>query len=264
VEWRDRDPAGRGNGPRNHLYVSRLYDRTELTRLDRMKSYKQPSLHRRRLLQAGAGLLGAATLGLAVPRIVRAQGTNQGANQAAQLTDADKADIARVEGYLNSVSTMQASFQQETANEAISFGRIYLRRPGRLRVEYEPPSEILLIADGTLLSYYDAELNHIEQVPLKLSPMWFLLRDDVELGGDVTVTTFKKADKVIVIGMVQSDEPDAGSVTLELGDQPLELRRWTITDPAGAQVQVSLFNTEFGGALSPALFATPRKKERNR
>jgi outer membrane lipoprotein-sorting protein len=241
-----------------------LYDRTELTRLDRMKSYKQPSLHRRRLLQAGAGLLGAATLGLAMPRIVRAQGTNQGANQAAQLTDADKADIARVEGYLNSVSTMQASFQQETANEAISFGRIYLRRPGRLRVEYEPPSEILLIADGTLLSYYDAELNHIEQVPLKLSPMWFLLRDDVELGGDVTVTTFKKADKVILIGMVQSDEPDAGSVVLEFGDQPLELRRWTITDPAGTQVQVSLFNTEFGTTLSPALFATPRKKERIR
>jgi outer membrane lipoprotein-sorting protein len=235
----------------------------ELTRLDRMKSLKQPvRLHRRRLLQAGAGVL-AATFGLAMPRIVRAQET-QAANQAAQLTDADKADIARVEDYLNSVSTMQASFQQETASEGIAFGRIYLRRPGRLRVEYEPPSEILLIADGTLLSYYDAELNHIEQVPLKLSPMWFLLRDDVELGGDVTVTTFKKAANVILIGMVQSDEPDAGSVMLELGDQPLELRRWTIIDPAGTQVQVSLFNTEFGGTLSPALFATPRKQERNR
>ena len=225
-----------------------------------MKSFKQPSLHRRRLLQAGAGLLGAATLGLAMPRIVRAQA----ANQAAQLTDADKADIARVEGYLNSISTMKASFQQDTESEGIAFGRIYLRRPGRLRVEYDPPSEILLIADGTLLSYYDAELNHIEQVPLKLSPMWFLLRDDVKLGGDVTVTTFKKAANVILIGMVQSDEPDAGSVMLEFGDKPLELRQWTITDSAGTEVRVGLFNTEFGATLSPALFATPRKKERIR
>ena len=229
-----------------------------------MKSYKQPSLHRRRLLQAGAGLLGAATLGLAVPRIVRAQGTNQGANQAAQLTDADKADIARVEDYLNSVSTMKASFQQVTEGEGIAFGRIYLRRPGRLRVEYDPPSEILLIADGMLLSYFDAELNHIEQVPLKLSPMWFLLRDDVELGGDVTVTTFKKAANAILIGMVQSDEADAGSVMLEFGDNPLELRQWTIIDPAGTEVRVGLYNTEFGGTLAPALFATPRKKERIR
>jgi len=50
-----------------------------------MKSFKQPSLNRRRLLQAGAGLLGAASLGLAMPRIVRAQ-----ANQAAQLTEIRK------------------------------------------------------------------------------------------------------------------------------------------------------------------------------
>jgi len=224
-----------------------------------MKSFKQPSLNRRRLLQAGAGLLGAASLGLAMPRIVRAQ-----ANQAAQLSDADKADIARVEGYLNSVSTMKASFQQETDNEAIAFGRIYLRRPGRLRVEYDPPSEILLIADGTLLSYYDAELNHIEQVPLKLSPMWFLLRDDVKLGGDVTVTAFKKSANSILIGMVQSDEPDAGSVMLELGDRPLELTQWSIRDSAGTEVRVGLYNTEFGIPLSAALFATPRKQPTHR
>jgi outer membrane lipoprotein-sorting protein len=150
---------------------------------------------------------------------VRAQ-----ANQAAQLSDADKADIARVEGYLNSVSTMKASFQQVTESEGLAFGRIYLRRPGRLRVEYDPPSEILLIADGTLLSYYDAELNHIEQVPLKLSPMWFLLRNDVKLGGDVTVTTFKKAANRSCLSVVQSDRAGRRLVMLELGDNPLQLR----------------------------------------
>ena len=241
-------------------YMSRRYlTGLELTRLDRMKSFKQPSLNRRGLLQVGAGLLGAAALGLAMPRIVRAQSA-----QAAQLTDADKADIVRVEQYLNGIGTMRASFQQFTESEGLAFGRIYVRRPGRLRVEYDPPSEILLIADGTLLSYYDQELNHIEQVPLRLSPMWFLLRDDVELGGDVTVTSFKKAANSIQIGMVQSDEPDAGSVSLELGDQPLELRQWTITDPAGTQVRVGLYNAEFGVQLEPALFATPRKKERIR
>jgi outer membrane lipoprotein-sorting protein len=216
-------------------------------------------LHRRAVLRAGAGILGAAAIGLAMPRIVRAE-----AVQAAQLTDADRADIARIEGYLNSISSMKASFQQFTQSEGLAFGRIYLRRPGRLRVEYDPPSEILLIADGILLSYYDAELNHIEQVPLKLSPMWFLLRDDVKLGGDVTVTSFRKAANSILIGMVQSDEPDAGSVTLELGDKPLELRQWTITDSAGTDVRVGLYDTEFGAPLAASLFATPRKQERDR
>jgi outer membrane lipoprotein-sorting protein len=228
-----------------------------------MKNSKPIRLHRRALLRAGAGLIGAAALGSAMPALARAEAT-QGPTQAAQLSDADKADIARIEDYLNSIGSMRASFQQFTESEGLAFGRIYLRRPGRLRVEYDPPSEILLIADGTLLSYYDAELNHLEQVPLKLSPMWFLLRDDVKLGGDVTVTAFTKAANAILIGMVQSDEPDAGSVVLELGDKPLELRQWSIADAAGSEVRVGLYNAEFGVPLDAALFATPRKKERDR
>jgi outer membrane lipoprotein-sorting protein len=215
--------------------------------------------NRRTLLQAGAGLLGAAALGSLLPPAARAE-----AIQAAQLSDADRADIARVEQYLNGIGTMKASFQQFTQSEGLAFGRIFLRRPGRLRVEYDPPTEILLVADGTLLSYYDGELNHLEQVPLRLSPMWFLLRDDVKLGGDVTVTQFKKSANSILIGMVQSDEPDAGSVLLELGDRPLELRQWSIRDSAGTEVRVGLYNTEFGIPLSASLFATPRKQPNHR
>ena len=203
--------------------------------------------------------MGAAALGLALPRFASAQAT-----QAAQLTDSDRADIARVEQYLNSITSMQASFQQFTQNEGLAFGRIYLRRPGRLRVEYDPPSEILLVADGTLLSYYDKELNNLQQMPLTMSPMWFLLRENVRLGGDVTVTSFKKAANSILIGLVQSDHPDAGSVVLELGDKPMELRQWTITDSAGSEVRVGLYNAEFGMPLSGALFGTPRKQEKQK
>ena len=226
-----------------------------------MKKLRTQPLHldRRALLRAGAGILGAAALAPVLPRLALAETA-----QAAQLTDSDKADIARIEDYLNNITTMKASFQQYTENEGLAFGTIYLRRPGRLRVQYDPPSEILLIADGTLLSYYDAELNHIEQVPLKLSPMWFLLRENVKLGGDVTVTQFKKAANTILIGLVQSGEPDAGSVLLQLGDKPLELQQWTITDSSGSQVRVGLYNAQFGGTLENALFATPRKQERNR
>jgi outer membrane lipoprotein-sorting protein len=214
---------------------------------------------RRHLLQLGAASLVASALPL--PFLARAARADTA--QQAALTETDKADVARIEGYLNGLSSVKASFQQYTNSEGLAFGRIYLRRPGRLRVEYDPPSEIVLVADGTLLSYYDSELNHIEQVPLKLSPMWFLLRSDVKLGGDVTVTQFKRNSGSISIGLVQSDEPDAGSVQLEFGDKPLELRQWTIIDPAGTEVRVGLYDAEFGVPLANELFATPRKKPRN-
>jgi outer membrane lipoprotein-sorting protein len=194
---------------------------------------------------------------LPMPFIVQARADTA---QQAALTEADQVDVNRVEDYLNGLTTVKASFQQYTDSEGLAFGRIYLRRPGRLRVEYDPPSEIILVADGLLLSYYDSELNHIEQVPLNLSPMWFLLREKVELGGDVTVTQFKRNADNILIGLVQSDEPDAGSVVLEFGDKPLELRQWTIVDPAGTQVRVGLYDAQFGGQLANELFRTPRKK----
>ena len=109
-----------------------------------------------------------------------------------------------------------------------------------------------------------AALNNLQQMPLTMSPMWFLLRENVSLGGDVTVKSFKKAANSMLIGLVQSDHPDAGSVVLELGDKPMELRQWTITDSAGSEVRVGLYNAEFGLPLSGALFGTPRKQEKQK
>jgi len=78
------------------------------------------------------------------------------------------------------------------------------------------------------------------------------------------VTSFERGPNVFQIGIVQTDEPDAGTVTLVIGDKPLELQQWTITDSAGSQVRVGLYNAQFGVQLENALFATPRKQERNR
>ena len=185
--------------------------------------------------------------------------------KAAVLTDQDKADIKRIEDYLNGITTMRAKFQQVSlSDQQISFGMIYVRRPGFLRVQYDPPRQDILVADSIAISYYDAELNQLNQAPLKLSPLWFLLRDDVKLGGDVTVTSFQRAPNAFQIGLVQTDEPDAGTVTMVLGDKPLELQQWSIIDQKGNEVRVALYNAEFGMKLDNALFRTPEKKAKKR
>jgi outer membrane lipoprotein-sorting protein len=185
--------------------------------------------------------------------------------QAAALTDQDKADVKRIEAYLNGITTMQAKFQQVSlSNQEIVFGTIYVRRPGFLRVQYDPPRKDILVADSIAISYYDPELNQLNQAPLKLSPLWFLLRDDVKLGGDVTITSFQRAPNAFQIGMVQTDEPDAGTVTMVIGDKPLELQQWSIIDQKGNEVRVALYNAEFGLKLDNALFRTPEKKSKTR
>jgi outer membrane lipoprotein-sorting protein len=160
---------------------------------------------------------------------------------------------------------MQAKFQQVSmSNQEIVFGNIYIRRPGFLRVQYDPPRQDILVADSIAISYYDPELNQLNQAPLNLSPLWFLLRDNVKLGGDVTITSFQRAPNAFQIGMVQTDEPDAGTVTMTLGDKPLELQQWSIIDQKGNEVRVALYNAEFGMKLDNALFKTPEKKSKTR
>jgi outer membrane lipoprotein-sorting protein len=182
--------------------------------------------------------------------------------KAAALNDQDKADVARIEAYLNGITTMQAKFQQVDGAGNLAFGMIYVRRPGFLRVQYDPPSEVILVADSIAVSYYDAELNQLNQAPLSLSPLWFLLREHVSLGGDVTVSSFDRAPNAFQIGIVQTDEPDAGTVTLVLGDKPLELQQWTIVDSKGQEGRVALYNAQFGLKLENKLFRTPEKKRK--
>ena len=214
-------------------------------------------LTRRSLMRAGLGALATTTALGTVSSSAWAKKV-----QAANLSDQDKADVARIEEYLNGITTMRAKFQQVDAAGNIAFGMIYVRRPGFLRVQYDPPSQVILVADSIAVSYYDAELNQLNQAPLGLSPLWFLLREHVSLGGDVTVTSFDRQPNLFQIGIVQTDEPDAGTVTLAIGDKPLELQQWTIVDNKNQAVRVALYNAEFGVELENKLFRTPEKKRK--
>jgi len=214
-------------------------------------------LTRRMLMRAGLGALATTTALSTITAPAWAKKV-----KAANLSDQDKADVARIEQYLNGITTMRAKFQQVDAAGNIAFGMIYVRRPGFLRVQYDPPSQVILVADSIAVSYYDAELNQLNQAPLGLSPLWFLLREHVSLGGDVTVTNFQRGPNAFEIGIVQTDEPDAGTVTLTLGDKPLELQQWTIVDNKNQAVRVALYNAEFGVQLENKLFRTPEKKRK--
>src|SRR5262249_58061621 len=128
---------------------------------------------RRALLRGGLAMLSATVLPIAI-------GAASTPSRAA-LSDQDLADVARVEQYMDNIITMQARFQQVEPDGKLSFGHIYLRKPGRLRVEYDPPVPIVLVADGGLLSYYDKELDDLKQMPLQQSTAWFLVRYPIKL-----------------------------------------------------------------------------------
>ncbi len=202
-------------------------------------------------------LLGNA---LAAPLLALPVGMLVSRNASAALSDDDRADVARIEQYIDGISTLEAKFQQFDPQGGLSFGRIYLRRPGRLRVEYDPPVPIVVVADGTLISYYDSELDQLSQLPLRQSAAWFLLRSPMNLAEDVTVTEVDRRPGALRIKMYQTDEPDAGQVEMIFQDNPIELKQWTVVDAQNREVRVGLFDLRLGGELPPDLFAAPAKR----
>ncbi len=176
---------------------------------------------------------------------------------SAALSDKDMADLARVEQYMDGIITLQARFQQVEPDGRLNFGTIYLRKPGRLRVEYDT-LPIRVVADGGLISYYDMELDQLSQLPLRQSTAWFLVRHPIDLADGITVAQIDRSPGGLQIRMYQTDQPEAGSVSLIFYESPLTLAQWTVTDAQNKEVRVGLTDVQTGIDIPNEKFQTPR------
>jgi outer membrane lipoprotein-sorting protein len=178
----------------------------------------------------------------------------RGAPVPAALTAQDTLELQRIAAYLNSIRTMTAGFQQIANNGAASTGHLWIARPGRMRFEYDRPNPIALLADTTSVYYWDKELNQISKYDLRSTPAWFFLRDPISFGADVIVTRFEHAGNAARVTVVESAQPDSGSLTLVFTENPPVLRQWTVVDQQGKATTVTLSDLQFGMALDPRLF----------
>ncbi|WP_340116325.1 outer membrane lipoprotein carrier protein LolA [Pelagibius sp. 7325] len=174
--------------------------------------------------------------------------------QLAALSPDEVATVTRVERYLNDIKTMQARFVQVSSNGAYAEGELYLDRPGHLRFDYDPPSPVLIIANGLSLLYYDEELKEATFLPLWETPLWFLIREEVRLDDNVDIVGIEEALGTLRVTLRDPESPDGGEVTLIFSDEPLTLKKWELTDPQGIETQVSLVNPVYGVEVDEDLF----------
>ena len=179
---------------------------------------------------------------------------------APPLTAQDRADIARVEAYLNGLKTLKSRFLQVAPDGSLSEGDAWIDRPGKLRFEYDPPSPYLLIAGYGVGFFHDKQLGQTSNFQVSLSPLGILLADNVKLSGDVTVTDILRLPGQIQLTLARTSSPNEGSITLVLSDNPLSLRQWSVVDAQRKETRVSLFNVTLGGSFDRKLFefADPR------
>lgn len=174
---------------------------------------------------------------------------------AAALSPQDQADVDKANAYLNDVRTLTAKFLQVGPDGSLAEGELYMRRPGRIRFEYAPPSPLLIVADGTLLTYLDKELKQVERVPVGSTPLDVFVRDKVTLdSGDAKITRIERQPGSLRMTMIDPKKPKEGSLTLVFTVAPFALKQWEVTDARGQKTTVALSNVVTNVELKQGLF----------
>ncbi len=180
------------------------------------------------------------------------------------LSPAEKVLVGNIEDYLNGITTLEARFVQITARGNATRGKFYLKRPGRMRFEYDEPTPYLLVSDGTWFIYVDKELEQVTYLPLGKTPADLLLRENFSFTDGLVLIGLERGGGRIRAVVVDAEEPDAGEVTLTFNANPLTLRSWTVRDPQGQRIQVTLTEAQYGVKLDPDLFRYVNRFERRR
>jgi len=162
-------------------------------------------------------------------------------------------------GYLNALQTAVADFTQINDDGTISTGKIYIRRPGRCRFEYNPPEKTLVMVGGGQVAIFDAKSNSIEpeQYPLSRTPLSIILEQNVDLARRNMVVGHREDGPKTIVVAQDPENPDYGSIELVFTANPVELRQWIITDGSGSRTTVILGALTKGGNLSSTLFNIP-------
>lgn len=166
----------------------------------------------------------------------------------------NQAELTRISDYLNGIGTMQGNFTQIGPDGDLSEGKFYMRRPGRIRFEYEPPNPTLLVADGFWVGVYDTEDNALDRFPLSETPLDLLLRRRVDLGREGAIESIESSAGKLRVRAVDPDAPKQGSITMVFNDNPLELVQWVVTDQQGLTTTVALSDVKRDVDLDAKLF----------
>lgn len=169
--------------------------------------------------------------------------------------DERAAIAAQVESYLTNINSIVANFSQTSADGSAGSGKFFLKRPGKMRWQYNPPTPILLVSDGKTVTYYDAGLDQVTYIGVDDTLAGFLAKKDIRLDNDsIKLTELHHHNGVISVTIVQRKKPADGNLTLEFNDKPLELRRMIAVDATGNATNVQFQDAQFGPVIDDKLF----------
>jgi outer membrane lipoprotein-sorting protein len=187
---------------------------------------------RRAVLTASAAFCG---LLLVSPQALAQTGT-------VALSSADQALVGKATKYLQNLEEVEGRFEQTNPRGALETGDIFLKRPGKARFQYDPPSGLLVVSDGRNVSVWNSRLRTFDRTPLGATPLAILLARQIHLDQDVEVFRVGRYDDGFYLSArnANGQARTEGYITVVFGDNPMQLRGWTLVDGQGQATRVKI------------------------
>jgi outer membrane lipoprotein-sorting protein len=163
--------------------------------------------------------------------------------------------VDRVSLYLSTIQTLVGNFVQVGPDGRKTEGKFYIAKPGRIRFEYDPPSPIEVVADGSQVVVHDRRLDTKDLYPLSQTPLRFLLADRIDLWNDTKVVAVGADDKYVTVSIEERTMIIGTSkLMMMFNAKDFQLLQWTVTDPQGYETTVGVYNLDMKQKPDPNMF----------
>lgn len=162
------------------------------------------------------------------------------------LTDASDA--------LAAAKTASGKFNQTNSDGTITTGTFALNRPGRMRFDYDDPTPILIVSDGTTVAMEDSELETVDRFPIGTTPLGLILSTKLNVDQDVEVLSILENEERIGIRVRDASGELEGTLTMVFDKTNYDLLGWLAVDGNLQTTIVDLIDVETNGRVDPRLF----------
>jgi outer membrane lipoprotein-sorting protein len=160
----------------------------------------------------------------------------------------------KIENFFINLNTLEANFIQVSPSGNISNGKIFIDLPGKLRLDYIQPSNLLITSKGFWLVIQDRKLKSTNNIPIQQTPFSILLDKNINFNNKKIILDLKKSLGIITLNVKLAENTQAGELILEFSDNPFILKKWIIKDIIGDETTVFIQNSKLGHKLPFILF----------
>jgi len=161
---------------------------------------------------------------------------------------------SQIENFFKNLSTLEADFIQVSPSGNVSNGKIYLDLPGKLRIDYKKPNNLLITSKGFWIVIQDRQSQTTNNIPVKSSPFSILLENKLIFKNENYKTEYGLSSGIITLKIKSQKKDRQENLIIEFSEKPLSLKKWIISDSFGEKTTVLIQNAKYNDNLSHLLF----------